>query len=99
MTPAGEQAHAAEGREFIKRVMISEGVSMLVMLGMLWYLGPGRVLIAGVVHQARTRYKRRRNRIDSEVARFAAEVSRWDHEQAAQTDHTAGNGGCGCDGG
>ena len=95
---AGQRQQQTDS-EFIKRVMISEGVSMLVMLGMLWYLGPGRVLLAGVAHQVRTRYTRRRNRIDAEVAKFAGDVSRWDHEQAAQKDHPAGGGCYECDGG
>lgn len=100
MTPEekAEPAHA-DGREFLARVLISEGASLLVAVGMLWYLGPGRLLINGVVHQLRARLRQRGNYIDREAARFSAEISRYDHEQAARSDHPSAGGGCNCDGG
>lgn len=100
MTPQERSdAAAAEGRDFLARIVISEGMSILFALGLLWYMGSGRLVIAGLVHRARTAVARRRQGVDSEVARFAGEISRWDHEQAAKSRHPSSGGGCGCDGG
>lgn len=86
-------------REFVRRVLISEGASIAVGLLFVWYMGPGRVWLQGIAHQARARIRRRHDHIDSEAARFAGEISRWEHEQAAKSRHPTGRGGCGCDGG
>lgn len=67
----------------LRDAVIREGVALAVLAVVLWYMGPGRVWLGGVRHRAvQVMGGARRSRIDAEVARFAAEVSRWDHEQA-----------------
>lgn len=63
--------------------VIREGVSLLALAAVLWYFGPGRMTIAGWRSRVVNLYQSPRDRIDAEVARFRAEVSRWEHEQAA----------------
>ncbi len=67
----------------LRDALIREGVSLGVLVLMLWYFGPGRTVIAGWRHRVVNLYQAPRDRIDSEVAKFRAEVSRWEHEQAA----------------
>ena len=66
----------------LRDAVIREGVALAVMAAVLWYFGPGRTWLAGIRHRAGQMMSARGSRIDAEVARFAAEVSRWDHEQA-----------------
>lgn len=81
----------------LRQTLIREGVALAIMAGLLWYMGPGKILIGGMVHRARTMMGARETEIDVQTARFRSEVSRWEHEQAAQADNRPGRGGgCGC---
>jgi hypothetical protein len=86
-----------DGRAVLRDALIREGVALLVMAGLLWYLGPGKIWAAGIAHRVRQFRKGRTARIDAEVARFGREVSTWEHEQAKAQDRGAGGGSpCGC---
>jgi hypothetical protein len=81
----------------LKETVIRECAGLAVMMLVLWYIGPGKDLIAGVRHQVKMRMGAHGSRIDAEVSRFANQVSRWDHEQATSQDRRpAKDGGCGC---
>lgn len=69
--------------EYVKRALIAEGVSLLGLLVVLAALGPGRVYGPAAVAWARARMRARDDRIETQVRQFGAEISRWDHEQAA----------------
>jgi hypothetical protein len=80
-----------------RRALITEGIALAAMAAVLWYMGPGKLIAAGLLHRARTAMGARATLIDVQVDQFRAEVSRWDHEQAAKQDRRAGRGGpCGC---
>jgi hypothetical protein len=76
-----------EDRAVLHRALISEGIALAALAVMLWYMGPGKIWASGVVHRARTMMGTRNSVIDVQVQQFSAEVSRWEHEQAAQPDH------------
>jgi len=81
----------------VRRALITEVIALAAMGAVLWYMGPGRIWVAGVAHRARSMMGARASAIDVQVDQFRAEVSRWDHEQAARTDRQSGRGGpCGC---
>ena len=81
----------------LRETLIREAVGLAVMLGVLWYFGPGRIIVSGWRHRAQTWFDARGNAVDAQVAQFRSEVSRWDHEQAAQQNRgTGGAGPCGC---
>lgn len=81
----------------LREALIRETAGLLVIAGMLWYLGPGKDFLSGLMHRMRIMMGVRSDRIDTEVAQFRAQMSRWDHEQAAQKDRKpASGGGCGC---
>lgn len=86
-----------EDLQVLKRALITEGIGLAVMAAVLWYLGPGKLWLSGIAHRARTMRGGHASHIDTQVRQFAGEVSRWDHEQAAQQDRKPGRGGpCGC---
>jgi hypothetical protein len=86
-----------EERALIREMMIREGFALLVMAGVLWYMGPGKIVIGGLVHRARTMTAAAASAEDVKVEQFRAEVGRWEHEQAAQADKRPGRRGpCGC---
>lgn len=81
----------------VRRALVTEGIGLAVMGLVLWYMGPGKIWVDGLLQQARTRMGARATGIDVQVEQFRAEVSRWDHEQAASADRRPGRGGpCGC---
>lgn len=75
-----------EDRAVLRDAVIREGIALAVMAVVLWYMGPGKLVVSGIVHRARTLTGSRTAWIDSEIARFNASVSRWEHEQAAHPD-------------
>jgi hypothetical protein len=79
-----------EDAAVMRQTLIREGVGLLAVLAVVWYMGPGRILIAGLRKRAEILLEHRRTPIDIEVAGFASQVSRWDHEQAAQAHHRPG---------
>lgn len=86
-----------EDQAAIKGALIREGVGLLVMAGVLWYLGPGRIWVGGVRHRFKTWRLRHSGPIDAAAAEFARDISRWEHEQAAGPDHRPGGSRpCGC---
>jgi hypothetical protein len=86
-----------EDRAVVREMIIKESIALLIMGAVLWYMGPGKLLTAGLLHRAKTAMGARGSAIDVQVDQFRAEVSRWDHEQAAQKDRRPGRGGpCGC---
>ena len=81
----------------LRDAVIREAVGLAVLAAVLWYLGPGRLIVGGLVHRAKTTMGARSTAIDTQVAQFRSEVSRWDHEQAAQASRKpGGDGPCGC---
>lgn len=81
----------------LRDAVIREAVGLTVLAAVLWYMGPGRLIINGLVHKAKTSMGARATHIDTQVAQFRGEVSRWDHEQASQKARRAGGDGpCGC---
>ena len=81
----------------LRQVLIREGVGLLVVLAVVWYMGQGRILIGGIRRRAELYREGSRSAVDIEVADFAGKVNRWDHEQAAQAHRRpAKDGGCGC---
>lgn len=75
-----------EDAAVLRQTLIRESVGLAALGLMLWYFGPGRTWINGLAHRARTMMGTRQAGIDAEIAWFRAQVSRWDHEQAAQQD-------------
>ena len=70
----------------MRRALISEGIALAAMALVLWYMGPGRILVSGLAHRARMIMAGHGTEIDAKVEQFRAEVSRWEHEQAAHPD-------------
>lgn len=86
-----------EDMAVLRRALITEGIGLAIMGVILWYLGPGKLWLSGIAHRVKTTRGTRASHIDTQVRQFAGEVSRWDHEQAAQPDQKPGGGGpCGC---
>lgn len=79
----------------LRDALIREGVGLVVLAVVLWYMGPGKLVISGLVHRAKTTMGAQNRAIDNQVAQFRGEVSRWDHEQAAHKANPSA-GGCGC---
>lgn len=80
----------------LRDAIIREGVGLAVLAAVLWYMGPGKLIIGGLVHRAKTSMGAQNRAIDVQVGQFRAEVSRWDHEQAARKANPPAAGGCGC---
>lgn len=81
----------------VRRALVTEVIGLAAMGAVLWYMGPGKIWIDGLIHRAHVLMHARGDAIDVQVDQFRAEVSRWDHEQAAQQDRRPGRGGsCGC---
>lgn len=81
----------------VRRALVTEGIGLAAMAAVLWYMGPGKIWVSGLLHRYRTMAGARGSAIDAQVEQFRAEVSRWDHEQAARPDRNPGRGGpCGC---
>lgn len=81
----------------IKDALVREVIALGVLLGVLWVMGPGRVLVPAWIAKARAMWTGA-DPHEGDVRRFASEVSRWDHEQAAKADRKPAAGGCGCGG-
>lgn len=77
----------------LRDALIREGVALAVMMAVLWYLGPGKIWLAGIRKQAAARWQRRGAWIDAQAAEFNRQVSRWDHEQSSQADRGPAGGG------
>jgi hypothetical protein len=75
-----------EDRAVLRDAVIREGIALAVMAVVLWYMGPGKLVVSGLVHRARTMTGSRSAWIDSQIAVFRTDISRWEHEQAAQPD-------------
>ena len=82
----------------IKDALVREVIALGALLGMLWILGPGRVLVPAWIARAKSAMAGRDDPHESKVRQFASEVSRWDHEQSAKADRKPAAGGCGCGG-
>lgn len=79
--------------------LVREAISIVGTVVLVWMLtGTGRIYATAIRDRIRARWHARRSRLDGEVAQFAHEISRWDHEQSAQQDRRPGNGPCGCTG-
>jgi hypothetical protein len=84
-------------RAVMRETLIKEGVGLLAVLAVVWYMGPGRILIGGLRRRAEIFREGRRSDIDVQVSEFGQKVSRWEHEQAAKAARRAGGErGCGC---
>ena len=75
-----------EERQLVREVAIREGAALALMAAVLWYVGPGKLWLSGVRHRIGMAASGRSTAIDVKVEQFRAEVSRWEHEQAAQPD-------------
>lgn len=80
-------------RALVRETVIREGAALLMMAGVLWYMGPGKVTVSSWLHRARTMAGARATVIDVQVQEFNAEVSRYEHEQTAKQDPRAGRRG------
>jgi hypothetical protein len=86
-----------EEKLILKQTLIKESVGLLVLLGFVWYMGPGRILIGGLRRRVEIWQEAGSSAIDVEVQQFGNQVSRWDHEQAANAARKpGGQRGCGC---
>jgi hypothetical protein len=86
-----------EEQAILRQTLIKESIGLLAVLAVVWYMGPGRILIGGIRRRAEIYMEGRRSDIDIEVAQFGNQVSRWDHEQAAKADRRpGGERPCGC---
>jgi hypothetical protein len=68
-------------RDVMIRTAASEAVSLVMVGAVLWYFGPGRRWIAGRHAQLAARWHARERAIDLEVAGFACDLSRAEHER------------------
>ena len=73
---------SSEQRQVLAETLVREGVGLLMMAAVLWYLGPGRDWIAMRLGQLDRIRNARQDQIDVEVARFRHDMSEWEHEQA-----------------
>lgn len=81
----------------VRDAVIREAVGLAALIIVVWYFGPGRLWLEGIRHRAVSLWKNRDNAVDMEVREFRGQVSRWEHEQAAQTNRRpAGDDPCGC---
>ena len=93
------ETEASPGRSLVTEALVWQGVSLAVTLGVLWAMGPGRYMVPALLARARAAILGPQGRHEAEVRQFAAEVSRWDHEQAEGSRRkAAGRGPCGCGG-
>lgn len=77
----------------ITDAVVREAVSIAGTVMLLWLIsGSGRTCIATVTARIRARFRARGNRIDAEVAILRRDISRWEHEQAAQAHRRPGTG-------
>jgi hypothetical protein len=97
--PQPQQQEQQEGwlGPVIGEQLLRETIGIAVMAGVLWYLGPGKLQIRAAVARARAWWDRA-DPHEPVIAGFRRDMSRWEHEQAANQDHTSGPGGCGCAG-
>lgn len=87
-----------ETRAAVKDALVREVIGLGALMLILWALGPGRTLVPAWIARARVRLAGT-DVHEGQVRAFAREVSRWDHEQAAESDRKAAGGGpCGCGG-
>jgi hypothetical protein len=78
---ADQQQRQPTTRDAVVRTAASEAVSLAMIGAVLWYFGPGRRWIAGRRAQLAARWHARQRAIDLEVAEFARDVSRAEHER------------------
>ena len=82
--------------ETVKDALIREAIALGALALILFALGPGRTLVPALITRAKTMW-RGTDPFEGQARQFAAEVSRWDHEQATGPDRgPAGRGPCGC---
>ncbi len=85
-----------ETRAVLRDTVIREAAGIAALLLLVWMFGPGRMQMQRAAHRARTVFSRT-DPYETDIMQFRAEVSRWDHEQAAQQNRRAGGSGpCGC---
>ena len=79
--------------------LVREAVSLIGTVVIIWALsGAGRDAVRMIRARIRARIRAKSDRTETVIREFAAEISRWDHEQAAQPDRRPGGGPCGCTG-
>jgi hypothetical protein len=84
-------------RAVMRAALIKEGAGLAAVILIVWYMGPGRILIGGLRRRAEI-WREGRAPDESVIRQFRAEVSNWDHEQAAKKDRRAGGQRpCGCE--
>jgi hypothetical protein len=71
-------------RDVVTEALIREAIGLGVIIGILWVMGPGKVWLEAIAHRARS--WRQADPFEGPVRQFAAEISRWDHEQASRPD-------------
>ena len=85
-----------EEQAVLRQTLIKESIGLLAVLAVVWYMGPGRMLIGGLRRRVEI-WQEARNPDENVIRQFRTEVSNWDHEQAAPKNHQPGRGGpCGC---
>jgi hypothetical protein len=85
-----------EEQAVLRQTLIKESIGLLAVLAVVWYMGPGRMLIGGLRRRVEI-WQEARNPDENVIRQFRTEVSNWDHEQAAKKDHRAKpERGCGC---
>lgn len=77
-----------EEQAVLRQTLIKESIGLLAVLAVVWYMGPGRMLIGGLRRRVEI-WQEGRVPDEGVIRQFSREVSNWDHEQAAQKDHRA----------
>jgi hypothetical protein len=68
-------------RDAMIRTAASEAVSLLMLGAVVWYFGPGRLWVQLQRARVAARWNARGRAIDLEVAEFARDVSRTEHDR------------------
>lgn len=97
---------AGELREVLLRAAVAEGVSLLALGLVVWLMGGGGIRLRHLAWRARQYAGRARRAEDAAVGELRADISAWEHGQAAaptssisdQPGRKSSSGGCGCAG-
>ncbi len=85
-----------ETRAAVKDALVREVIALGALALILFAMGPGRTLVPAWMARIRVAMNGT-DPHEGQVRQFSSEISRWDHEQAAQPDRgTTGRGPCGC---
>jgi len=90
-------AAAAAAADAFTRAVIAEGVSLAALALAIWLMGGGGVRLRHLVWRARQYAGRRGRAEDAAVNELRADISAYEHSQAAATKRRRA-GGCGCAG-